>query len=774
LKILFVMRHPAALRSLRAVLTTLDEREHQIHLLFDRVKPEAHKVLQQFADERRNLTFGSLPGRGSPGWTRDAIGWGVLSRRLRLGTDYLRYLEPTYADTPALRARVEQKAHPLVRRAGKLVGRGGPGAVRTLRHAIEFVERCLEPPPHVEQFLTDFAPDVVVVTHLARDSVQADYVRAAKRLGLHTAYPVFSWDNLTNKGLVHELPEVVLVWNDLQADEAVELHAIPPEQVRVLGAWSYDHWFEWSPSRDRESFCREVGLRADRPIVLYVCSSGFVARDEVAFVRRWLAALRKSEGSLAEAGVVVRPHPRNSAQWAGVSLDDAQAIVWPPLGEEPLEVVSRQNYFDSIYHAAAVVGINTSAQIESAIVGRPVHTVLADEFRETQQGTLHFRYLQADEFGHLYVGRTMDEHLLQLEASLAGRAEQGARNERFVRRFVRPLGLDVPASPLYVDAVEELGRTPSATPDRGPTLGPLVRLLLGPLAAKAGRRAGRRRNEVEGQADEITRIRRSIRTAHEVPVLVSPWLDSETTELVYWIPFLRWIQSATLGLRDRLVVVTRAESLEWYEGIGARQVVAEDLLSASDLAGIAPSSSELDAGVRDRLALALNLQDPVVLLPSVVDRQRAQLASGGLDGRRSRLEFAPLTAPPPPAELQLPDEFVAVRGRPELYSALAEHGALVGLEGLDRANQAAVLARARAFVGEFGAEACLAVLLGRPAVCLVAPDDDSLEAARVISTFLAREPFGKLHLLELGRSAAEDAERTMAAVGASVATLAAV
>ncbi len=115
-------------------------------------------------------------------------------------------------------------------------------------HALEHAERSVEPPPHVVQFLQDFDPDVVVVTHLARDSVQADYVRAAKRLGIHTAYPVFSWDNLTNKGLVHELPEVVLVWNESQAKEAVELQDIPRERVRVLGAWSYDHWFDWSRS----------------------------------------------------------------------------------------------------------------------------------------------------------------------------------------------------------------------------------------------------------------------------------------------------------------------------------------------------------------------------------------------------------------------------------------------------------------------------------------------------------------------------------------------
>ena len=36
----------------------------------------------------------------------------------------------------------------------------------------------------------------------------------------------------------------------------------------------------------------EVGLRADRPIVLYLCSSEFVAPNEVGFVRGWIDRLR--------------------------------------------------------------------------------------------------------------------------------------------------------------------------------------------------------------------------------------------------------------------------------------------------------------------------------------------------------------------------------------------------------------------------------------------------------------------------------------------------
>ena len=39
-----------------------------------------------------------------------------------------------------------------------------------------------------------------------------------------------------------------------------------------------------------------------------------------------------------------------------------------------------------------------------------MHTILAEEFRETQDGTLHFRYLVDPEFGHVRVVTTLEEH----------------------------------------------------------------------------------------------------------------------------------------------------------------------------------------------------------------------------------------------------------------------------------------------------------------------------------------------------------------------------
>jgi hypothetical protein len=262
---------------------------------------------------------------------------------------------------------------------------------------------------------------------------------------------------------------------------------VPAERVRVTGAPPYDHWFDWRPSRTREEFCGEVGLDPDRPIVLYAGSSQFIAPNEPDFVRRWIGAIRGNGRAVADAGVLVRPHPVGSERWRGFDPGDAGAVVWPPLGQEPLDDDGRQNYFDSIHHSDAVVGINTSAMIEAAIVGRPVHTILAEEYQATQRGTLHFRYLVDPEFGHVRAARTFEEHARQLERSLAEGDAEGL-NERFVLRFVRPYGLDVAATPLYAEAIEQLGAASPPIPRRDPVAAPLVRLALRPVASSMKRR----------------------------------------------------------------------------------------------------------------------------------------------------------------------------------------------------------------------------------------------------------------------------------------------
>lgn len=336
--------------------------------------------------------------------------------------------------------------------------------------------------------IREFEPDVVVVSPLIETgSPQGDHLRAADRLGIPTGLVVSSWDNLTTKGVIRDVPDTTIVWNHDQVREAVELHGLPAESVIATGAHSHDHWFSWQPSTGVEEFATKVGLAPERPFLLYVCSSGFIAGDdEVAFVREWFERLGSSgDPALESLGVLVRPHPQNFGSWRDANVDEpGRIVVWPRGGVAPTDRQSKDDYFDSLYYAKAVVGINTSALVDSAIVRRPVFTMVGEQFRSTQTGTLHFSYLAREEgTGLLNVADSWTDHFDQLGAAL--RSSDGHREQidNFLRAFIRPQGLEQPAAPLALDAiVRAAAREKQPVSEGGP-----VRWAVGVTASGLGR-----------------------------------------------------------------------------------------------------------------------------------------------------------------------------------------------------------------------------------------------------------------------------------------------
>jgi hypothetical protein len=340
----------------------------------------------------------------------------------------------------------------------------------------------------IDAFLREHRANVVLVTPIVEfSSSQVEYVKSARKVGIPSAVTVASWDNLTGKGLIRVIPDRVIVWNETQVEEAVELHGVPRERVVVTGAGKFDEWFERRPRRGYADFTTRVGLDPRRPYLLYVCSAPFIAPEEVSFVRGWIETLRSQPGGpLREIGVLVRPHPRNGPQWYEADLSDlADVTIWPRRAEQPDTGDARADFFDSLWHSSAVVGINTSALIDAAIVGKSVLSPLAPEFAGTQRGTLHFNYLLYENGGFLHTAESTEQHLAQLRSVLEHGDEHAAQTRAFVASFVRPHGLDRPASPILAGAIEELARTAPARSRR--SVGRYaMRALLAPAALGAG------------------------------------------------------------------------------------------------------------------------------------------------------------------------------------------------------------------------------------------------------------------------------------------------
>jgi hypothetical protein len=465
-KLLFLLSQANLTRHFDSVLLTLADRGHHVHVASPRIE---HIPLTGALARHPRITDGKCPdGRGDR-W-RDAV------RTLRCMADYARYLDPDFAAAVKLRDRAcrtmakaltaDARTHVKVRcpscgtrimddDVAQLVRGLGDAGVAGFRRLLARIEATVPSDTGYDEYLREQRPDAVLVTPLVNlEMSQADWVKAARRARIPVAFPVFSWDNLTTKGLIHEWPDRVFVWNDLQRREAVRYHGVAEDAVVVTGAPRFDAFFAMTPKADRATFCRRLGLDPARPVITYLCSSDFVAVDEGAFVRTWIDDIRR-EPRLERCGVLIRPHPRLVDQWTAPDAARRFTQVRDVAVAPSRAMNADQLLYDTLFHSAAVVGLNTSAQIEAGILGKPVHTLLVPGFEGGQSGTLHFQYLLRANGGFVDRADDVDRHRASLAESVEGRHDaEGIR--RFIERFVRPHGLAQPATPILADAIERL------------------------------------------------------------------------------------------------------------------------------------------------------------------------------------------------------------------------------------------------------------------------------------------------------------------------------
>jgi hypothetical protein len=299
--------------------------------------------------------------------------------------------------------------------------------------------------------------------------------------------------------------------------------------------------------------------------------------------------------------------------------------VWPKGGASPVDLESRNDFFDSMHHAAGAVGINTSAQIECGIVGRPVFSIRTEAYRRTQDGTLHFRHLTSERGGLLRLADDFDTHVRQIARTLDDPEGTRRQIEGFVRAFTRPYGLNVEATPRMVEEIERLAASPAPAPRGLPLYVYPLRALLYPVAVsmaavrrftrvsrKRARqlrpvtatgtlvkmalavfdwlfrfrpirsfvkqhivpRAVSRLSAVDAPTEEAVAVPRVLHKIErkDRPIIVGPWVSEVGFELLYWIPFLNWVTTQRPFESDRLIVVSRGGCAAWYRDIATHYV----------------------------------------------------------------------------------------------------------------------------------------------------------------------------------------------------------
>ncbi len=322
-------------------------------------------------------------------------------------------------------------------------------ATKAARMLLTLLESLIPQEEHIVKWLKDFQPHVVFASPFVFTSdIEVDYTKAAQSMNIPVVASLLSWDNLTSKGTYKVKPDALFVWNQNLADEAVQIHDIEPRRIFVTGAPVYDPWFDLSPSIDRSSFCAKNGLDPLRPYVLYLCSSKSILDHELELIKILIEYLGKVDDKHRPT-LVVRPHPFKIMQTDG--LENNWVRVFPKGGQRPDTDDARSLYYDMLYYSVAVIGINTTGFLEAAILDKPCLTLATSLTSHGQEMRAHFKHLM--DAGYIQVATDYSE-LIEKTIDNVNGLDIGKENRaKFIRQFIRPHGLSIPASVVMVRAI---------------------------------------------------------------------------------------------------------------------------------------------------------------------------------------------------------------------------------------------------------------------------------------------------------------------------------
>jgi hypothetical protein len=453
MKVLFIIRSFLHFSYVSAIIDALVQNDNPVTILFDPIwsRHKSDRVVQKYKENTENIEIGwALPR--SDFWRKLIF----FSREL---LSYISYLERPDQSRYYL-TRWRRYLPFLIKNIAQIKMVRQILIRKPIKTSLKRFEKKVPPDRNICNDLLKRKPDVLVATPMnLRSSGEVEYVKAAKALGIPTVVPVLSWDNLTTKGIFHIIPDLTLVWNEIQRQEAMTIHGVPHNQVVVTGSPFFDKWFNNDDMlEDRVRFCQRIGIDPHQPYLVYLGSTNRIAPDEISLIKEICSCIKgHSEPRIRELGLLVRPHPTNATKYA--TLHDDAFVVWPKHWALPETKESQRDFYTTIYHCVLTIGINTSGMIDAIIMDKPCITILTERYRATQGQATHFqRLLQANV---LEKARSVEEAIEVIIRILDG--EDTLRKQRldFVKSFVRPRGLNRQAGEVAARAIEMIaqGRT---------------------------------------------------------------------------------------------------------------------------------------------------------------------------------------------------------------------------------------------------------------------------------------------------------------------------
>ena len=201
----------------------------------------------------------------------------------------------------------------------------------------------------------------------------------ARQHRISVVHMIGNWDTLTSKGYPGAPVDRLLVWGPVMLKDATQLHDIPEQNIRMIGAIRYDRIGE-SITQDRTTFLSACGLDPDKKAILF---AGPLSEDQYFEMLQAFEVIREDDQRYQmifriypDKGLMMSPYIKPLIEYAG-SLPNVYVSIGDPnyrVGRKDVAVlqVEQNELWHALRYSDVVINYFSTIALESCLFDTPV------------------------------------------------------------------------------------------------------------------------------------------------------------------------------------------------------------------------------------------------------------------------------------------------------------------------------------------------------------------------------------------------------------------
>ncbi len=223
------------------------------------------------------------------------------------------------------------------------------------------------------------------ITDRSEGESDLDLIRESKKRGVFVVGMVRSWDNLTGRGIVREIPDRIIVQNKIMKEECGEYNSIAEKNIEIVGIAHYDNYLDMIIT-PRDVFFNKIGLDPNKKTVLFITiADSFLqkqfSKDSVSYNEYVLELLKYLDPDKIQ--ILVRLPVIGQVDISSLKLPSNFRLDYPEtlFGKGELDKNADQHLVDSICNSDVVLPGPSTIAMDALFFDRPIVLIGFDKIK---------------------------------------------------------------------------------------------------------------------------------------------------------------------------------------------------------------------------------------------------------------------------------------------------------------------------------------------------------------------------------------------------------